>query len=209
MRRFLFLKCRTAVKSAAGWQGMKKRRIIIVTASAVVGALFLFSLAVFLTGGKNMPSSVIFRPASQNRLLMSMEGFQFAQFENGTVRWRMTARQADLYENKEAQARMIEVDFRGEGQRTVTLIGDRGTLNTATGDAALSRGASDVRVLTGDGYLLTTASLVWSASESLVRTFDPFKLLGTNIYLEGKGFSANTDLQQFTVKKNVKAVLQE
>lgn len=140
---------------------------------------------------------------------MSMDGFRYAQFENGAVAWRMTARQADLYENKEAQLRMIEVDFRGEGPRRLTLMSDSGTLSTETGDAALSRGASDVRILTNDGYLLTTASLLWSASERLVKTSDPFKLLGSAIYLEGKGFSANTDLQQITVKKNVKAVLQE
>lgn len=188
---------------------MNKRRIIMFALSISLGALFLISMFHFFMGSTNIPSAIIFRPPAQSRLLISMDGFRFAQFENGAVAWRMTANQADLYENKEAQLRMIEVDFRGSGLRRLALIGDRGTLNTVTGDAAISRGASDVRILTSDGYLLTTASLLWSASESLVRTSEPFKLLGSAIYLEGKGFSANTDLQQIAVKKNVKAVLQE
>lgn len=188
---------------------MKKRRTIIFALSVSLGGLFLISMALVFMGGTNMPPAVIFRPLSQSRLLMSMDGFRFAQFEKGAVVWRMAAQQADLYESKEARLRMIEVDFKGDGLRRLTLIGDAGTLNTVTGDASISRGASDVRVLTSDGYLLTTASLLWSASESLVSTPEAFKLLGSAIYLEGKGFSANTDLQQITVKKNVKAVLQE
>jgi len=42
-----------------------------------------------------------------------------------------------------------------------------------------------------------------------VWTAEPFKLLGSEIYLEGTGFSGNVDLRSIAVKKNVKAVLQE
>jgi lipopolysaccharide export system protein LptC len=57
--------------------------------------------------------------------------------------------------------------------------------------------------------ILTTDSLIWKASERLVQTTDPFKLLGSEIYLEGRGLTANIDLHEIVVNNNVKAVLQE
>jgi hypothetical protein len=63
--------------------------------------------------------------------------------------------------------------------------------------------------VTSDGYLLTTDSLSWKAGERVVRTADPFNLLGREIYLEGRGVSAKVDSNTIVVDNNVKAVLQE
>ncbi|HWR72349.1 MAG TPA: hypothetical protein VN604_04220, partial [Nitrospirota bacterium] len=93
--------------------------------------------------------------------------------------------------------------------RVVTLLGEEGILNTTTGDAVMHRGERDVRVVTSDGYLLTTSSLTWDSRERNVRTSDPFKLLGNTIYLEGRGFSGKTDLHTLRVNDRVKAVLHE
>jgi hypothetical protein len=82
-------------------------------------------------------------------------------------------------------------------------------VDTVTGDASISRISREVRLVTSDGYLLTTNSLFWKAGERLVRTPDPFKLLGSEIYLEGKGLSADLDMRTIVVNSNVKAVLQE
>jgi hypothetical protein len=56
---------------------------------------------------------------------------------------------------------------------------------------------------------MTTPSLLWESAERHVRTSDPFKLLGSRIYLEGKGLSADTALREIAVSNHVKAVLQE
>jgi len=149
------------------------------------------------------------RPYSQTKVLMSMQGFRFVQFGQDDIPWRMEARHADLYESKEARMRDVEIVFSGAESRVITLLGEEGTLNTATGDAVIHRGQRDVRVVTSDGYLLTTSSLTWSSRERNVRTSDPFKLLGNTIYLEGRGFSGNTDLHMLKVNDHVKAVLHE
>jgi lipopolysaccharide export system protein LptC len=190
-------------------KALKARRSFI---AVLFVALVLFAL---ISGGRllfrkaeiAMPS--FFRPASPSRLLMSMDGFRFVQYESGKAPWRMEARQADLYENKEARLRDIEIEFKSADERTVTLLGEEGTLDTESGNAAIHRGNRDVRVVTSDGYLMTTASLLWESGERLVRTADPFKLLGARIYLEGKGLSADTELREISVDKHVKAVLQE
>jgi len=91
----------------------------------------------------------------------------------------------------------------------VALIGENGVMDTTSGNATIRRGAREVRVVTSDGYLMTTNSLFWKADERLVRTPDPFKVLGKEIYLEGKGFSAEVDMRKVVVDRDVKAVLQE
>lgn len=154
-----------------------------------------------------MPS--LFRPAAGVRLLMSMDGFRFTRSENGRVSWRMNARSADLYENKEAKLKDIKIVFTSPESKEATLLGDAGTMDTSNGNSSIRRVDREVRVITSDGYLMTTDSLFCKAAERIVWTDDPFKLLGSEIYLEGVGLSANVDMRTIMVRNNVKAVLQE
>lgn len=151
----------------------------------------------------------LFKPVPGARLIMSMEGFRFAQSENGRVSWRMNARSANLYASKEAQLKDIEIVFITPDKKEAALIGEVGIMDTITGDASVRRDSREVRVVTSDGYLLTTDSLIWKAGERLVLTPDPFKLLGSEIYLEGRGLTANLDMRMIVVNNDVKAVLQE
>lgn len=177
-------------------------------------SVFLVLFAIFYGGyiwlrGADMAMPSLFRPVPGARRLMSMEGFRFTQSEHGRISWRMHARQADLYESKEARLKDLEITFFNPDKREGALTGEAGTMDTATGNASISRVSRDVRVVTSDGYLLTTNSLFWKAGERLVRTPDPFKLLGSEIYLEGKGLSADLNMRTIVVNSNVKAVLQE
>ncbi len=184
------------------WHIFKVLSVIIILTAALYGSY------VMLRGTEvSMPS--LFQRTPGPRLVMSMEGFRFTQSENGRVSWRMRAGSAELYANKEAQLKDLEITFIAPDNKEASLLGESGTLDTDTGNASIRRGIRDVRIVTGDGYLLTTSSLFWKAGERLVRTGDPFKLLGSEIYLEGKGFSADVDMRQLVVNSNVKAVLQE
>jgi LPS export ABC transporter protein LptC len=152
--------------------------------------------------------SLLRRPPGA-RLFMSMQGFRFTQSEGGRVAWRMQAGNADLYDSKEAQLRDLEITFITPDQKEAVLRGDAGTLDTASGNASIRAVDNDVRIVTSDGYLLTTNSLFWTAGQRLVTTPDPFKVLGREIYLEGKGLTGNVDMRRIVVNNNVKAVLQE
>jgi hypothetical protein len=138
-----------------------------------------------------------------------MEGFRFAQSDNGRVSWRVNARSANLYANKEAQLQDIEIVFITPDMKEAALLGEVGVMDTFTGNASVRRVSREVRVVTSDGYLLTTDSLMWKAGDRLVQTPDLFKLLGSEIYLEGRGLTANVDLRMIVVNNHVKAVLQE
>jgi hypothetical protein len=89
------------------------------------------------------------------------------------------------------------------------LIGEIGVMDMVSGNGSIRRGAREVRIVTSDGYLMTTNSLFWKAKERVIGTEEPFKVLGREIYLEGKGFSADVDMRKILVNSNVKAVLQE
>jgi len=151
----------------------------------------------------------LYRPAPGSRLLISMDGFRFLRSEDGRVSWRMTARKADLYETREAQLKDVEIIFNSPDGKRVALVGEVARMDTRSGDASISHGAREVRIITSDGYLMTTSSLAWNAGERLVRTDDAFRVLGKDVYVEGKGFSADVDMRNMAVESNVKAVLQE
>jgi LPS export ABC transporter protein LptC len=151
----------------------------------------------------------LLRPPQGKRLMVSMEGFRMVQTEDGRAAWTVTSNSADLFESQEAILRDVEVLFNDPDGRTAALIGETGTLDLRTGNASVRRGARDVKVVTSDGYLLTTDSLFWRSADRVVRTADPFKVLGKEIYIEGTGMTADVDLENVVVNSNVKAVLQE
>jgi LPS export ABC transporter protein LptC len=151
----------------------------------------------------------LFRPAPGKRLLISMDGFRFSQTEGGRVSWRINSSRTDLFESREARLKDVEIQFLEPKGRKVVLIGETGVMDTIKGNATIRRGAREVRIVTSDGYLMTTNTLFWRAGDRVVTTPDPFKVLGKEIYLEGKGFSADVDLRKMLVKSDVKAILQE
>jgi LPS export ABC transporter protein LptC len=180
----------------------------VSAAVLIITALAFASYFLLRRADIAMPS--FFRPSSGARLIMSMDGFRLTRSENGMVSWRMNAKSADLYENKKAKLRDINILYADPAQsRETTIRGEAGTMDTSTGNSSINRITREVRVVTSDGYLLTTDSLFWKAGERVISTDDPFKLLGKEIYLEGVGISANVDLRTIMVKNNVKAVLQE
>ena len=188
---------------------MNRTLIKFLSIFLVVGAC-AYSGYLLLRGTKEIAVPSLFYPPSEvsgPRLLMSMEIFKFAQSENGVVSWRMDAKNAELYENKEAKLNDVEIDFKNPDGKEATLFGDTGTMDTTNGNASIRRISQDVRVSTTDGYRLTTSSLFWKAGERRIWTSDPFKLAGSEIFLEGVGITANIDMRTMVVKDNVKAVL--
>ncbi len=184
------------------------KKYLIVSAVVLVLLLSVYGLYHILRG-KEIQVGGLFHTKSGPELLMKMEGFRSARFENGRVAWRMSADSAELFVSRAARLTNIELIFAPSGKGRAVLIGELGMMDTESGDAVVKRGAREVRILTSDGYLLTTDSLIWKAREREVRTSEPFKLLGREIYLEGRGITANVEKHTVTVEENVKAVLQE
>lgn len=186
----------------ATWTFIKILSVFLALFMALYGGYFLLRRS-----DMTLPSLLL--PASGSRMFMSMEGFRFTQSENGHVAWHMNARKAELFENKQARLKDLEITYLTADNKEASLIGDSGTMDTATGNASIRSESKEIRIVTDDGYVMTTSSLFWKPVERLVSTQDRFKLLGSEIYLEGKGLSANVDMHTIAVNSNVKAVLQE
>ncbi len=186
------------------WISIKAITLVLLLSAFVYGGYLLLR-------GADITVPTLFNPAPPGaRLLMSMDRFRFSRSENGRVSWLMNAGSADLYENKEARLQEIEILFKNpDNNKEAALRGENGTMDTTSGNVSIRRGEREVRIVTSDGYLLTTDSLFWKANERIVWTADAFKLLGSEIYLEGVGLSADVDMRTIVVKDNVKAVLQE
>jgi LPS export ABC transporter protein LptC len=183
------------------------RFLIMSFVLTAVGALLYVSYRVLRETDLTIPA--LFPPLSDNRPVISMDGFRLVESDEGRVSWSVEARQANLLENKQAQLKEVEALFHNPDGRTAALVGDLGTIDTVSGNASIRRGGKEVRIVTSDGYLMTTDSLSWNARARTVRTQDPFKVLGREIYIEGKGMTASVDLGKLTVNDNVKAILQE
>jgi LPS export ABC transporter protein LptC len=187
--------------------------------SAVLRSVFLFLvlgvLATLLYGSywvlqdTSLAIPSLFKPVQSRRVLIDMEGYRMLQSENGRAAWSITARTAELFDSREALLRDLEAVLYYPDGRTAALLAAEGTMNTVSGDATVRRGTQEVRIVTSDGYLMTTDVLLWKAVDRVVRTTSSFRVLGKEIFLEGVGMTADVDLRKVVVEKNVKAILQE
>jgi LPS export ABC transporter protein LptC len=176
--------------------------VLVLLAALLYGSYWFLSTADF-TAPLAVPAS------GAKRVLISMGGFRLVQSEDGQPGWRLAARTAELFESKDAQLRDVEIVFEHPDGRTAALIGENATLDTRTGDATVRRGGREVRIVTSDGYLMTSDTLFWKSGDRVIRTRSPFKVLGKEIYIEGVGMSADVGMRKVIVDSNVKAVLQE
>jgi len=105
--------------------------------------------------------------------------------ESGTVRWRLTAEQALIYDEKDAgrtELRRVNVEV-DEPDRTWTIVGDEGQYLQKEKKIEL-RG--NVVVTSSDGLRLETAVLRWSGDERRLWTDAPVVLSGRNGVVRGR-----------------------
>ena len=183
--------------------------IIKILSIVAIVALFLYG-GFYVMKEADVAVPLVFQPIAGVRKVMSLDAYTFVRSENGRIAWRLQAKTADLLDNKEARLHDLQIDFSDPGdEKHARLTGDIGSLNTENGNATVRRENEDVRIVTSDGYVLTTTALSWNAGKRTISSDEPFKLLGSEIYLDGRGITANVDMQSIEVNEHVKAVLQE
>jgi LPS export ABC transporter protein LptC len=105
--------------------------------------------------------------------------------ESGTVRWRLTAEQALIYDEKNAgRTELLRVNVEvDEPDRRWTIVGDEGEYLQKEKKIEL-RG--NVVVTSSDGLRLETAVLRWSGDERRLWTDAPVVLSGRNGVVRGR-----------------------
>ncbi len=130
-----------------------------------------------------------------------MYDLQMTHKEHDKVEWELSASKALFpMDKKEIQLKSIDLTINYSPKIYITSV--NGTYEVEKGNITLDE---TVEFNTEDTKF-TTDTLRWNSKNELVTTQDPVKFSGKSFFIEGNGLTANINLQQIRILKNVKAV---
>ncbi|MCP9449531.1 MAG: LPS export ABC transporter periplasmic protein LptC [Nitrospira sp.] len=181
------------------------RRVLL----AVSGALSVFLVYVLAMNAESVP------PPGQKTMLNAMERadaaiseFVFTQSNKDDVEWKITAKQARLFEQeKQALLNDVDVTLYGENGRELTVSGEEGTFHIATKSFTLSNKETPLVVETRGGYTIYTNHVAWANDRKEVSTRDPIRIVGQGVEVTGRGFLGKLDVEEFEVLDDVRVAL--
>lgn len=99
--------------------------------------------------------------------------------------------------------RNLELTFfpSSSASKPIRLLAQRGELNSTTREITVK---GNVYLDNGQGYLLTTDSLMWDPSEKVLYTNDLVKIQGGGLEIEGRGFRSDASGQELKVQEKVR-----
>lgn len=109
------------------------------------------------------------------------------------------------YYNKDnsADLRYPRVEYVGKDDKKSIILGNRGKVYTDENRVVLE---GNVRLYTGDGYLLETPLVEYSGNEKKAYTEKKVRLRGKGFDIQGVGFSAHIENEKFQINKQVEAL---
>ncbi len=141
---------------------------------------------------------------------MTMDNFHFTQAGQGKSDWEVKAVRAKLFkkENKAVLEDVVAVFTTSQGVR-LELKGDEGLFNTESHDIYIRKRNNDIKIISSNGYTMTTDSLSWDNKKRVVATDDAVLIEGKEIKLKGKGLRINAISQELEVLSDVEAVIKK
>ncbi|MDA1001102.1 MAG: LPS export ABC transporter periplasmic protein LptC [bacterium] len=128
------------------------------------------------------------------------------QNEKGAKEWELWADQAKVYQKQDiTQMRNLHILFYPKDGKKMNVYAERGVMENRTRNIQLE---GNVRILTDDGYIVETESLRFNSEKKYVETKDPVVLRNSTFRLTGTGLFGRTDMGQFTLERNVRAIIQ-
>ena len=139
---------------------------------------------------------------------MTMDNFHFTQAGKGKIDWEVKAVRAKLFkkENKAVLEDVEAVFTTSQGIR-LELKGDEGLFNTESHDIYIRKKNNDIKIVSSNGYTMTTDSLSWNNKKRVVATDDAVSIEGKDIKVRGKGLRINAVTQELEVMSDVEAVI--
>lgn len=141
---------------------------------------------------------------------MTMDNFHFTQAGKGKIDWEVKAVRAKLFkkENK-AVLEDVEAVFTTPKGIRLELKGDEGLFNTELHDIYIRKKNNKIKIISSNGYTMTTDSLSWNNKNRIVATDDAVLIEGKEIKLKGKGLRINAVTQELEVVSDVEAVIKK
>jgi LPS export ABC transporter protein LptC len=124
--------------------------------------------------------------------------------DQGVTEWELKASTANYFKgNKVAEFEDVDIIFYSEKERTFTVRGDTGILNTETRDVELS---GNVIGTSSDGYRFQTEFLSYEAAKQQARTDKKVLLESPQFNLEGWGMVMDMEKEKVFLLNDVRAL---
>ncbi len=124
--------------------------------------------------------------------------------DQGVTEWELKASTANYFKgNKVAEFEDVDIIFYSEKERTFTVRGDTGILNTETRDVELS---GNVIGTSSDGYRFQTEFLSYEAAKQQARTDKKVLLESPQFNLEGWGMVMDLEKEKVFLLNDVRAL---
>ncbi len=161
---------------------------------------------------KDNSSNISSKEASfpNNDADMTMDNFHFTQTGKGKIDWEVKSGKARLFkkENKAVLENVEAVFTTSQGIR-LELKGDEGLFNTESHDVFIRKKNHEIKIISSNGYTMTTDSLSWDNKKRVVATDDFVLIEGKDLRIKGKGFRINAVSQELEVLSDVEAVIKK
>ena len=185
------------------WQRIRLIRWLLFLAMA--GAL----IAIFL-GLKVRPATETL-PAIAAELTsedgnLTLKNFEYRDVKGGNARWTVWAATATYFEDrKETELDQVKAVFFLEKGGQVELVGEKGVLHTDTNNMEI-RG--NVGVTFGNGYKLTTESLLYDRDKKLIYTNAQLLLKGPKLTTKGQGMRLEIEKKSVRILRHLETKLE-
>ncbi len=164
------------------WQRIRFIRWLLVLAMAGAAIALLVGIKV-RTAKKTLPAIVAEVTSEDGKL--ALNNFEYRDVKEGNARWTVRAATATYFEDrKKTVLEQVKAVFFPKNGGKVELTGDRGVLYTDTSNMEI-RG--NVRVISDEGYVLTTDRLLYDRDKELIHTEAELIVTGQGVTLKGQG----------------------
>lgn len=175
---------------------------------AISGALSVFLVYVLARNAESIPSGGKLTSETLERADAKISEFVFTQSNKDEIEWKITAKQARLFEDeKQARLNDVTVTLYGRQGKEFSVRGDEGTFDITTKSFSLFNKEVPLVIETKDGYTVYTNHVTWANERKEVSTNDPVRIVGRGVEVTGRGFVGRLTSEEFEVREDVRVAL--
>jgi LPS export ABC transporter protein LptC len=160
--------------------------------------VFMMAALTLLVGCKREDGRYSLRTTVKETPLLEAQGVNLVGWdEKGRKSWELQANSGVQFTQRMSLSQ-VKLNLLEDGRPASEGVAERVTMDTHTSNLVLK---GDVKFVSyADGAELFTSELEWIASEKKLRTEEKVFLKRENLFIEGWGLVANSDLSQIEIK---------
>ena len=139
---------------------------------------------------------------------MTIKNYTSKNYQNGQLTLKLIARESSYYfDENRSIAEDIELHYYDKGKLAAVIKGDKAIINTTSRNIEL---IGNVDGISPSGNRLLTSRIIWNDQGRFLDTDEPVKIIKSNgDIIKGIGLRANYNLEDYEIKKNVRAITRD